>query len=98
MISLAPQLSGQEELIIDIIEKKSYDLYSEEFVSNGLNILHIAALNNSTKLVEYVLSKGYTRLLWARSGGSKNLYPVRMALDNQHFATAALMLKAMNDW
>lgn len=60
------------------------------------NALHIAGRNRFTQLIKQILDQGYSRLLWARN--LKNQYPVQVCLEEKNYATAAIMLRAMNDW
>ena len=86
-----------EDVVLKFLEEFDADLYSEECVGDkGHNPLHFAARCDYAQATKVILSKGYTKLLWARDADS--LYPVQVALKKGHHSTAAVMLKAMGDW
>ena len=62
----------------------------------GNNVLHIAGENGFAILTEQILDQDYTRLLWAKN--LKGEYPVQVSLAVGKFETAAVFLRAMNDW
>ena len=75
------------------------DLYSMDCIDRYTNnVLHIAGMNGLTALTKLILDhdQGYTRLLWAKN--LKCEYPVQVSFSERNFATAAVMLRAMNDW
>ena len=89
--------SQDESVPLKFLDEFDADLYSEECVGDkGHNPLHFAARCDYAQATRVILSRGYTKLLWARDTDS--LYPVQIAVKKQHYSTAAVMLKAMADW
>ena len=83
--------------MLKTVEKHKLDLSLPRFEKDqGFNILHTAASENYTKLSKYVVERGYQALLQLRTPSGQ--YPVQIALEKENYATAAVLLKAMNDW
>ena len=59
------------------------------------NSLHVAARKGHTRVVELALERGFSKLL--RYGNEQDQYPVQVALAQEHYDIAAVMLRAMND-
>ena len=80
----------------DILEEFNIDLYSSTFVDDeDSNCLHIAANKGFTKFVKLALTRGFTKLL--TYSNRSHLFPVEVALQHNHYDTAAVMLREMND-
>ena len=75
----------------------SPDLYSMDCLDkHGNNALHIAASKGFKALTKQILDQGNCKLLWAKN--YKCQYPVQVCREEEKYATAAVMLKSMNDW
>ena len=59
------------------------------------NALHVAAEKGFTKFVELALDRGFAKLL--DYSNEEEQFPVQVALKKEHYGTAAVMLRAMND-
>ena len=75
---------------------EEFNINIVDFVTDGDNPLHIAAKKRFTRFTKLVLDRGNSRLLNYRNDNEE--YPVQVCLDRQHYDTAAVMLKSMNDW
>ena len=84
-----------EDVLFAILEEFNIDLYSRTKAEKATNSLHVAAGKGYTRVVELALERGFTKLL--TYSNEKDQYPVQVALEQEHFGTAALMLRAMND-
>ena len=84
------QLSAakSEDIPFAILEEFNFYLYPHT------NSLHFAARKGYTRVVELALERGFTKLL---RSNEEDRYPVQVALEHEHYGTAALMLRAMND-
>ena len=91
------QLSAarNEDVPFAILEEFNIDLYSQAKDKIGENALHVAARNGYTRVVELALERSFTKLLIYSNDWDQ--YPVQVALRNEHYGTAAVMLRAMND-
>ena len=58
------------------------------------NSLHVAAAKGYTRVVELALERGFKNLLTYNNEDDK--YPVQLALENEHYGTAVVMLREMN--
>ena len=86
-----------EEIVLDVFDELNPDLYSEKCVdSKGDNPCHLAASKGYTTFCKQIVAKGYDKLLTTKNHKSK--YPVEVSLSSEMYATAAVMLKSMNDW
>lgn len=85
----------REDLPIAILEDFNIDLYSPTYIgADGSNPLHIAAEKGFTTFTKLALDRGFTKLVLAKS---RSELPVQLALMYDHYDTAAVLLKEMND-
>ena len=84
-----------EDVPFAILEEFNIDLYSRTKAEKATNLLHVAAGKGYTRVVELALERGFTKLLTYTD--EKDQYPVQVALEQEHYGTAAVMLRAMND-
>ena len=68
----------------------------EASIDDNNNALHIAGKKGLTALTRQIIDREYHSLLWKRNNEQK--CPVQVCLAKKNYATAAVMLKAMNDW
>ena len=88
------QLSSakNEDVPFAILEEFKIDLYSP---TKATNSLHVAAKKGYAKFVLLALDSGFTKLL--TYDNEDNMYPVELALEQEHYGIAAPMLRVMND-
>ena len=92
------QLSAaeNEDVPFAILEELNIDLHSLTKAEKANKYsLHAAAEKGYTKFIGLALEKGFTKLL--RYKNDKKQYPVEVALEQEHYGTAAVLLRAMND-
>ena len=86
----------KEDVPLAILEEFNINLYSDVYWGNdGHNPLHSAAKWGCTKLVKFVLDRGFIKLLTYSYKEGQLL--VEVALEHGRYGTAAVMLRAMND-
>ena len=78
-----------------MLEEFNIYLYSHTKAEKATNSLHVAAEKGYTRVVELALERGFTKLLIYSN--EKDQYPVQVALEQERYGTAAVMLRAMND-
>ncbi len=81
-----------ENIPLAVLEEFNIDLFADQ---SNTNSLHVAAGKGYTRVVELALERGFTKLLIYNNEDNK--YPVQVALEQKHYGTAAVMLRAMND-
>ena len=84
-----------EDVPFAILEEFNIYLYSDTKAEKATNSFHVAAKKGYTRVVELALERGFTKLL--KYSNKKDQYPVQVALEQEHYDTAAVMLRAMNN-
>ena len=99
----------EEEVIMSVFEGLDLCLYSPNstVIDTADNILHVTAERGHSKLTQKILDRDNNKsLLWVKNCSRQ--YPVQVALSTkhedgrdgktQHYATAAVLLRAMKSW
>ena len=88
--------ASDEDIPLAVLEEYDIDLNPDQSkAKETTNSLHVAAVNGYTSVVKLALERGFTELLTCSNEDNK--YPVQLALEEKHYFTAAVMLRAMND-
>ena len=82
-----------ESTLLRALEEFDPDLYTAQFTLWGGNSLHFAAELGYTTLIEKILTRGYTKLLWVEDYDF--WYPVQSAVEGENFGTAKVLLRHM---
>ena len=86
----------KEDVPLAILEEFNIDLYSDAcWDKDGNNPLHIAAARGYTRFIKLALNRGFINLL--RYGNREGQLLVEVALQHEHYDTAAVILREMND-
>ena len=85
-----------EDVPLAILEEFNIDLYSNVHWGNdGNNPLYFAAEKGFTKFTKLALNRGFANLL--KYSNREGQLMVEIAMKCEHYGTAAVMLKEMND-
>ena len=83
--------SVREDVPLAVLKEFNIDLYSKD----GNDPLHIAAVKGYTEFIKLALNRGFVNLLTYSDRNGQLL--VDVALKHEHYGTAAVILREMND-
>ena len=88
--------SVREDVPLAVLKEFNIDLYSNAcWDKDSNNPLHIAAAKGYTEFVKLALNRGFVNLLTYSNRNGQLL--VEVALKHEHYDTAAVILREMND-
>ena len=86
----------REDVPLAVLKEFNIDLYSNAcWDKDGNDPLYIAAANGYTEFIKLALNRGFVNLLTYSNRNGQLL--VKVALDHEHYDTAAVILREMND-